>query len=65
MEIEGMEREPHHIVVITHNARHADVADPFLNAVGSGFVEWAEGIHIVVDFPIGERGKLHIGLDRK
>ena len=60
-----MQRQTHHIVIVTAYAFHSDIPYPFLDAVGPGLVEWDIAFHIESDFIIGERGELNFGHFRK
>lgn len=40
---------------------NADVADPFLDAVGAGFVEGLVILYVIVDFGVGEGSEGYLG----
>lgn len=50
-----MDREAHDVVEAAVDAFDSGCADPFLNAVGSGFVEWLVTVYVVGDF-VGREG---------
>ena len=58
--VKPMERKSHHIVEAATNATNACASYPFLYAVGSGFVEGPERIHVEANLVIGKLGKIHL-----
>lgn len=46
MPVKTMQRQTHHIVIVTAYAFHSDIPYPFLDAVGPGLVERAEMLYI-------------------
>ena len=61
MGVEGCEGEAHDVVVAAVDAGDANHADPFLDAVGSGFVEGTVGVDIMDDFVVGQFAEIDIG----
>ena len=61
MGVEGCEGEAHDVVVAAVDAGDANHADPFLDAVGTGFVEGTVGVDIMDDFVVGQFAEIDIG----
>lgn len=54
MHVEGVEWKAHYVVIAAFDAGDADAADPFLDAVGPGFVQRVEIMDVEVNFPVGK-----------
>ncbi|KAF5038974.1 hypothetical protein DSECCO2_548780 [anaerobic digester metagenome] len=48
--IQPLHRKPHYIKIRTFYPFHADVTDPFLNAISAGFIKWLIMCYIIIDF---------------
>ncbi len=59
--IDTLYGEPHHIVVTAVETRHADVAYPFLDAIGTSLVEGLVMADVVTDLLVAERLESHVG----
>ncbi len=58
---EGSGGEAHHVVVGAINAGDGSGADPFLDAVGTGFVVGLVAVHIISDVCVRQFGEVHQG----
>lgn len=61
MQIEGVERQPHDVVVAAVYGGDARAAYPFLYAVGAGLVERVEVMYIEVYLAVGEGPESDVG----
>lgn len=59
--VDALDGEAHDVVVGALDAGYADVAYPFLDAVGSGFVHWVELSDVMPDFFVGESLEGYVG----
>ena len=50
--------QAHHIIKVAVNAGNTDIANPFLDAVGTGLVQWAVMLDVIVNLVIGQFGKI-------
>ena len=57
-EVDG---EAHDIEIRTADGGAADIAYPFLDAVGTGFVERLIAVYIIADLFVGQFFERHIG----
>ena len=54
-------RQPHNIKVAALKTSDADVADPFLNAVGTSFVEWLVFVDVIVNLLVSKLAEGDVG----
>ena len=63
--IDALYGKPHDIEITALQSGASDIADPFLNAVGSCLVEWLVMRDVITDFCITELLERHLGNDRE
>ena len=59
--VESLGRKAHHVVERAVQSGDANVADPFLDSVGSGLVERLEVVDVVVYLTVGQILEIDIG----
>ena len=59
--INALHRQSHHIEITAVDMRHANVAYPFLNAVGSCLVQRSVMFYIIIYLAVGKFFEGHVG----